>query len=309
MNFPSPHANPNVICLGLSVYDMTWHVPTLPASPGKSRAHAHHQGGGGNAANAAVTIAKLGGSSQLWARSGNDVMGRQMVTELEALHVDARHVRLYDNHRASVSAVFVDSCGERMIVNYKDPNLPEDCDWLPWEDVALADAVLADPRWIPAVERLFLAAKTADKPRILDGEPSEPVVFDTLLPLCSHAVFSEPGLARYAPAGARLEDQLSYARHQGCAIAAVTLGAEGVIWQDIHGKLHHQPAFHVDVIDTTGAGDVFHGALAFALGAGLTEHAAFRFSAAVAALKCTQPGGRLGIPSLEQALGFLGSHP
>lgn len=301
--------HPNVIYLGLSVYDMTWDVSVLPAGPGKSRASAHHQGGGGNAANAAVTVAKLGGSARLWARSGDDLIGRQMVAELEAYGVDTTGVRLYEGLRASVSAVFVDAQGERMIANYKDARLPDTSDWLPWQAVAEADVVLADPRWLSAAKQLFVMAESSGKPRVLDGESSEPEVFDALLPLTSHAVFSEAGLRRYAPADAPLHDQLAFAKHRGCRIAAVTLGAKGIIWLDDDNHLLHQPAFHVEVVDTTGAGDVFHGALAYALGTGLGEDEAFRLATAVAAMKCTQPGGRQGIPTLRAAHEFLAGFP
>lgn len=308
MNTRFARPQPNVICLGQSVYDVSWHVASLPQGPGKTRASAHHQGGGGNAANAAVAVTRLGGRGQLWSRSGLDATGRLMRAELEALGVDARHLRLFENVRASVSAVIVDGQGERMIINYRDDTLPDAADWLPLQEIAEADAVVADPRWVPAVAQVFDAAREAGKPRVLDGEPSEPQVFEAILPRTSHAVFSEPGLARYAPAGATVHDQLLFAHSRGCEITAVTLGERGVLWLDRDGMLRSQPAFPVEVVDTTGAGDVFHGALAWALGAGLGERDAFRFSAAVAALKCTRAGGREGIPRLQQVLEFLAAH-
>ena len=61
----------------------------------------------------------------------------------------------------------------------------------------------------------------------------------------------------------------------------------------------------MDAVDTTGAGDVFHGAYAFALAQGWDILRCAEFSSAVAALKCTQAGGRAGIPNLIQALDFL----
>ncbi|MEX8991573.1 PfkB family carbohydrate kinase, partial [Salmonella enterica] len=67
----------------------------------------------------------------------------------------------------------------------------------------------------------------------------------------------------------------------------------------------HQPGFTVEVVDTTGAGDVFHGALAFGLASGYAIEEAVRFASGVAALKCTRPGGRAGIPDCEQTRSFL----
>lgn len=66
-----------------------------------------------------------------------------------------------------------------------------------------------------------------------------------------------------------------------------------------------QEAFSVNVVDTTGAGDVFHGALAVALAEKMPTKEAIRFASAVAAMKCTQPGGRAGIPNREQTESFL----
>jgi sulfofructose kinase len=90
----------------------------------------------------------------------------------------------------------------------------------------------------------------------------------------------------------------------GCRVVAVTRGHDGVSWIE-NGGLHRQPAYPVDAVDTTGAGDVFHGAYAFALGAGLATGDAVRFAAATAALKCLHAGGRAGIPSTRDCLAFM----
>ncbi|HEY9451130.1 MAG TPA: PfkB family carbohydrate kinase, partial [Bradyrhizobium sp.] len=83
----------------------------------------------------------------------------------------------------------------------------------------------------------------------------------------------------------------------------VTRGANGVTWRG-NDVVRHQPAYAVTAVDTTGAGDVFHGAYALAIGARLAADDATSFAAAAAALKCTRPGGRAGIPSLEDCLVF-----
>jgi sulfofructose kinase len=133
-------------------------------------------------------------------------------------------------------------------------------------------------------------------------------VFGALLPLVDHAIFSEPGLRAFA-GGATDSDEarlkaLRQARRLGCRVAAVTRGREGVVWVDADG-VHRQPAFVVDVVDTTGAGDVFHGAYALAIAEGGTVDAAMRFASAVSALKCTGKGGRAAIPTRERTLQFI----
>ena len=72
-----------------------------------------------------------------------------------------------------------------------------------------------------------------------------------------------------------------------------------------NGALRRQAAYPVNVVDTTGAGDVFHGAYALALGAGLETGDAMGFAAATAALKCMHAGGRAGIPPIHASLAFM----
>jgi len=81
-----------------------------------------------------------------------------------------------------------------------------------------------------------------------------------------------------------------------------------VSWYE-NGGMHRQSAYAVDVVDTTGAGDVFHGAYALSIGAGLEVRAAMTFSAAAAAMKCRHPGGRNGIPDINECLAFIRTTP
>lgn len=90
----------------------------------------------------------------------------------------------------------------------------------------------------------------------------------------------------------------------GAREVVITDGANGCWYWDASCTLH-QPAFEVAVVDTTGAGDVFHGAYLSAWLQGWGPAQRLRFASATAAIKCTQPGGRLGIPATAQVLDFL----
>jgi len=295
---------PRLVCLGLSAFDLTWVVPGLPHG-GKTRALDHYSGGGGMAANAAVAAARLGAQVQFWGRAGQDAAGRAMRQELAELGVDVAHFRLFEHARSSVSGIVVDARGERMIVNFRGRGLPDEADWLPLETIGRVDAVLADPRWPQGALALFRQARSLGVPTILDGDVSDSEVFDLLLPHTDFAVFSEQGLSAYA-GSADAEAGLRLARGRGCALAAVTRGERGVAWlgPDDDEPLRI-PAFAVEAVDTTGAGDVFHGALAYGLGRRWPVADAFRFGAAVAAIKCTRAGSRAGTPDLRAVLSFL----
>jgi sulfofructose kinase len=88
----------------------------------------------------------------------------------------------------------------------------------------------------------------------------------------------------------------------------VTLGARGYLWAERDGRTGHQPAFQVDVVDTTGAGDAFHGAFALGVAEALPIEANVRRAAAVAALKCTRLGSRAGLPTRSELELFIALH-
>lgn len=290
-----------VICLGLSALDQIWRVPEFFSGGGqKIRSLEYATAGGGMAATAAVAVARLGGIAAFWGRGGDDTAGHEMRKALSGQAVDISQFRLFENGKSSVSGILVDSAGERQIVNFRG-QFPEQADWLPLDEVGRASAVLADPRWLTGARVLFEAARAEAVPTILDADVADAHIFETLLPLTDHAVFSEPALRGFA--GSTDAAALAAVAKYGCSVAAVTRGANGVTWQ-ANGVVHHQPAYAVDVIDTTGAGDVFHGAYALAIGARLAADDAISFAAAAAALKCTRPGGRAGIPTLEDCLAF-----
>ncbi|MDQ8728470.1 sugar kinase [Bradyrhizobium sp. LHD-71] len=291
-----------VICLGLSALDQVWRVDRLFSGESeKIKSLDYSMVGGGMAANAAVAIARLGGAVAFWGRGGDDAAGHEMRSALTGERIDVANFRLFADGRSSVSGVIVDKSGERQIVNFRG-SYPEQAGWLPLEEVADASAVLADPRWVEGAATLFSKARALGVPTVLDGDVADAEVFERLLPLTDHAVFSEPALAAFAgsASGASLA---SLARFH-CRVVAVTRGQDGVSWLE-NGREQRQAAFPVDVVDTTGAGDVFHGAYAFAIGAGLEVRDAMAFAAATAAMKCTHSGGRAGIPTIDDCLAFI----
>lgn len=296
---------PHIICLGKSTLDRIWPLAELPTLGGKYRASSYLELGGGMAATAAVAVTRLGASASFCGRAGDDSSGHAMLDELAGYGVDVSQFRLFKGARSSVSGILVDSEGERMIVNYAGAGLPEDADWLELDEVGSAGAVLIDVRWKEGGIAICSRARALGVPTVMDGEAADADIFEALLPLVDHAIFSVQGLRSFG--GGKITNHmqlLQKVRGMGCKVAAVTMGPQGCLWLDDNGP-SHQPAFAVDVVDTTGAGDVFHGAYALALAEGMAIEAAMRFASGVAALKCTHHGGRAGIPSRKEVDDFL----
>ena len=300
--FAARAAGARIICLGLSALDQIWQVEK-PFAGGseKIRAGEYATTGGGMAANAAVTIARLGGRPSFWGRAGDDPAGHEMREALSREGVDVGKFRLFPGGRSSVSGVIVDASGERQIVNFRG-RFPAEADWLPLDEVAGATAVLADPRWPEGAAALFSRARRLRIPTILDADVAERNVFEQLLPLADHAIFSEPALKNFA--GTANDAALRSMAHFNCRVVAVTRGREGVSFIE-DGRLRQLDAFAVDAVDTTAAGDVFHGAYAFAIGGGLAVDEAMVFASAAAAMKCTRAGGRAAIASIDDCLAFM----
>ncbi|EKR3604679.1 sugar kinase [Salmonella enterica] len=291
-----------IACVGITVMDRIYYVEGLPTEGGKYVAKRYTEVGGGPAATAAVAAAKLCAQVDFIGRVGDDDTGNSLLAELESLGVNTRYTRRYTQARSSQSAIMVDAKGERIIVNYPSPDLLPDAGWLNDIDFSQWDVVLADVRWHDGAKQAFTLARQAGVMTVLDGDIT-PQDISELVALSDHAAFSEPGLARLTGMSEAI-DALKKAQMLTNGHVYVTRGSEGCNWLE-KAAVRHQPGFTVEVVDTTGAGDVFHGALAFGLARGYAIEEAVRFASGVAALKCTRPGGRAGIPDCEQTRSFL----
>ncbi|EGH8509654.1 sugar kinase [Salmonella enterica] len=291
-----------IACVGITVMDRIYYVEGLPTEGGKYVAKRYTEVGGGPAATAAVAAAKLGAQVDFIGRVGDDDTGNSLLAELESLGVNTRYTHRYTQAMSSQSAIMVDAKGERIIVNYPSPDLLPDADWLNDIDFSQWDVVLADVRWHDGAKQAFTLARQAGVMTVLDGDIT-PQDISELVALSDHAAFSEPGLARLTGMSEAI-DALKKAQMLTNGHVYVTRGSEGCNWLE-KAAVRHQPGFTVEVVDTTGAGDVFHGALAFGLASGYAIEEAVRFASGVAALKCTRPGGRAGIPDCEQTRSFL----
>jgi sulfofructose kinase len=294
-----------VFCLGIATLDYVYSVERVPHPGEKDRARDLVVTGGGCAGSGSAAIARLGGLAWLATRLGDDAVGDTIVAQLRQDGVDTSLSPRFPGLRSPISSILIDVEGERMVVSYTDPKTPLSPDWLPDTLPAGADAVLVDTRWGEGSLAALKLARKAGVPGVIDGDRQPP--HPEMVPTASHVAFSEKALSEISGGGeprAALEALAGKADNW----LAVTLGPRGVLFME-HGGIAHLPAFPVEVVDTLGAGDVWHGAFALALAEGQGERGAVRFASAVAAIKCTRFGGRAGTPTREEVERFLAEHP
>jgi len=296
----TPAGGGRVLCVGLSCLDHVWRVERFPPLASRTDASAYRVQGGGPAATAAVAAARLGVRARLVALHGDDPAGELLLAELEGSGVDVSGVRRLPGARTFVSAVLVAPDGERWIFPYRGSGLRDSPEWLGGVTVTAADVVLVDLRHPELCVAAAQAARRAGAAVVADfGDLRH---FDHA-PLADHLLVSRECaaelLGRDEP-----EAALPRLRARPGQVAGITLGADGLLLDDGEGTTH-VPAPPVDAVDTTGAGDVFHGAYAAGLARGLAARDAGAYGVAVAAMACRAFGSRAGIPTDAEARAFM----
>ena len=282
-----------IIVIGHAALDFVYRIDAFPQKPVKMRAKEHITSGGGMAANAAATAARLGGDVTLWSRIGEDEAGTIIRAELDRTGVDTRDLKVYPGSHSATAAVIVDANGERLIVSEDDHTMPMDPDWLPLDEIDRAGVILSDLSWIEGTRRAFEKAREKGVPTMVDVDLGSGRLLPGILHLTDYVIASAPAFERFI-AGNGTKDRLASLIAEGAHHAGVTRGARGYTFMERSGELLEQPAFPIEPVDTTGAGDAFHGAFAWALAEGLPGAECARLAAAAAALKCTRLGARAG---------------
>lgn len=296
---------PKILCVGMPVRDLVFQVDDVPARGLKKHASSYAQISGGNALNAAIAIARLGGRPFMTGPMGDDAAkGSAFIFEDFAKEgIDGNALVPMPGLVTPISNILIDGSGERTIVTFRDPAL-----WqtrLPAAAELLTDcsAVLVENRCADFSGDLCFAARRQGIPVILDADQIMPLT-DAILQAASHIIFSKEVLR----GATGCDDDITALRKVAAltpAFVAVTNGAEGMTWLDPDGEPRRMPAFAVKAVDTLGAGDVFHGAFTVAMAEGHSIAEAMRFSAAAAAIKCTRPGGAFGSPQRIEIERFL----
>lgn len=293
----------DVLCVGHAPYDLVFSVPRHPVSDEKIFADDFLACGGGPAANAAVIVARLGFTAAFAGYLGNDLYGESHVLELAHEGVDTRYV-IRGSNPTPLSCVLVKPNGDRALVNYKGATRPLDEDEIDFSGIN-PKVVLFDGHEPLISVPLAEWAKQNGIPTVLDaGSLHEGT--RGLMHKVDYLVASEK-FAKQWLQGDNLDVALDRLADQSSAVV-ITLGKQGLIWRknNVSGSL---PAFPVQSVDSTGAGDAFHGAFAAGLAAHLPWEELLRYASAAGALCCQKPGARNGLATASEINDFLARFP
>jgi sulfofructose kinase len=284
--------NVDVLCVGHASYDLIFSVNQHPGADEKIVAESLLSCGGGPAANAAVCVTKLGLTSAFAGYLGRDIYGDKHYQELNDYGVNTKLI-IRGASPTPLSTIIVKPDGKRCLINYKGDTQALASNALNFSNVS-AKVVLFDGHEpyisLPLAEK----ARQSKIPTVLDAGS----VHEGTLALMSHIdylICSEKFASQYAGNEHQALSQLA----KLAPVVIITLGERGLIWQrgNEQGALS---AYPITAIDTTGAGDAFHGAFAAALAAGMDWQTQLQYASAAGALCCMQMGARLGLPSQKE---------
>jgi sulfofructose kinase len=293
-----------VICLGCAFWDTIFKIDRIPPHGTKVLPEKVVQAASGMATAAAITIARLGGAVELWARIGDDAEGDRFLRDLSGEQVGNANIRRIPGARTAFSTILVDSSGERLVVPYTDAALDADPSWLPLHEIAQASAVLVDMRWPEGARAVLREARRRGVPTVVDADIAPPAVLRELISLADHVLFSEPALLSLTTAASPRDALLQVAAELDADIVGVTLGEHGaLVWQRSDANVVRPfPSLQVRAVDTLNAGDVWHGAYVYGLVNGWGLSLSVQRANVAAAMKCEHFGGRHGAPSLPGLL-------
>lgn len=290
------NSTPAIVGLGMATVDVLTRVPRLPGPDEVFEVDALEFQGGGPVASALAAAARLGSQVAMIGSTDAGTWGQIVVDGLVSAGVDVAHLWRRAGGDAPRSVILIDRADGRRSILYSpgtvgSPRLDE----LPWPLIRGARVLHLDGFHLEAALAAARAAREAGVAVSFDGGAGDLWAgIDDLLPLVDVLIVARSFATQVTGASEPEASGPLLARH-GARHVVVTDGVRGA-WSWVDGEALHQPAHEVEVVDTTGAGDAFHGGYLHAWVGGADPRTCLRVASAVGALACTRLGGRAGLP-------------
>ena len=306
---------PTILVVGSLNADFVVRVDRFPAPGETLRGRRFDVFAGGKGGNQAAAAARLGGQVAMVGQVGHDAQGAWLRTSLETMGVDVSRVSADDGVSSGVALITTDAAGQNQIVvvagangTFTPDRLAPALDWLRRASVVLLQLEIP----LATVERAATEARSAGAAVLLDPAPAADVP-DQLLRLATLVTPNESELAVLAAAPVperpttdeEVDRRAERLLARGAAAVLVKRGAHGARLVTPSRRVTW-PAFPVDVVDTTAAGDAFGGALAVALAEGAVLEDAIRFACAAGGLSVTRAGAQASMPTRAEVDQLLG---
>lgn len=297
-----------VVGLGMATLDVLLRLKDMPTWERGTRINGFRLEGGGPVGTAMVAAAKLGARVGYIGTAGTDVAAEIKLRSMVETGVDLSHLVRHPGPDDQVIVVYVHAeTGERIFSGVQSAHRqPLRIDDLDREYITGAEylhlegfhgeAALQAARWM----------KEAGKTVVLDGGQTSGQVGERHRMLVEYVdvLITGSGFAKGLTGVPNVWQAGEAILEMGPRIFIETVGESGSYTVTAEERFH-TPAFQVDVVDTTGAGDVFHGAYIVGLLQGWNLRQIAQFSTAVSAIKCTKLGGRAGLPCFDEVISFL----
>ena len=291
-----------IVCVGPIFLDRIVKIDSFPEKPIKLVAKGLEKRLGGPAAVASFAVNILGESSELVSRFGDDAAADFLQSELNDYNINYDKSITVNGALSSQSHIFEDSHGERMLAVFNEKKLLNE-KALPNFKFTNEQTYLIDAHWVEAAH--YVAKNTYDRDIkcIVDLDNfSRSRAVEEIISYSSHPIFSENGLVEYTN-DKSIINSLKSLYQDNNKFYAVTLGSQGVYWID-KGRVYHCSAPDINVVETNGAGDVFHGSFARFIHANKTIQESIELATAAASLKCSRSGGIRAIPNYNELIKF-----
>lgn len=292
----------DVVGIGRNCVDYLAVLPELPEPNSKVPMKEFRVVGGGQATTALAALSRLGLKTAYFGVVGGDPGGRLVLDGLRAEGVDVSGAVVADDLTTPAALIFVDEgAGTRTIAYQPTPSGWLSSGMVDMDAILSTRCLMIDPHETEFGLEIISPAKEREIPVIYDAE-HRTAGFYEMLAAADYIIGSEDVIATLGAAdpGEALEEIFSY----GARASVITLGSKGAIALDAGGFIH-QPAYRVDVVDTTAAGDAFHAGFAYGILRGWGLKKILSFSNAMGALVCRGLGGRESLPTLEEVNEFM----
>jgi ribokinase len=257
-------------------------------------------------ATALVAAARLGARCAYAGVLGHDALSEYAIQRLARAGIELTHLKRSSNARPAYSTIIIDQArGTRNIFVDLQHVVGAAPDWPPAEVIQACRVLFVDYLGVAGMLRAADIARATGIPIVADIEATAPEM-SRLMDMADHLILSWD-FARQTTGVSTPEEAARALWCAGRQVVVVTHGDRGCWYVAAAepGRTVHQPAFRVEVADTTGCGDVFHGAYAAALARGMPVDQRVRLASAAAALKATRAGGQAGAPTLAEVDDFL----